>query len=397
MIDMAHFINNSWCKIACVAAIALPTLSSCITDDLDGCPSTAKNKVALSFNYTYNVKDANAFASEVKDLNVYVFDQNGKFYDVFQQSQEKFSNDYQMEVQGLQNGKYTFVCLARDKQPAAIGDGGETEFSFTTLTPGQSTVNELTEKMGSDQQEEIENNKRFSALYTAQQSVVVTDTAKVTKADLSLMKCTKTYRIVMMPYKNDQTGFVPENFDVRIKGSAAWLDYKGDKVENDPITYTPFNAELRTSADQGTVIEGQPIDKAIVYDLSSSRMFERGNDVITRTDDGKIANDKRIVITDKRSGQEVFNHSLPWFLALCGERDDNSWGAQEYLDRQDHYVLTFYVPDERDYNLSAKVNVNGWVLNLQDTELGAKPQVRKASASEMKSINAVLNKTIISK
>ena len=43
---------------------------------------------------------------------------------------------------------------------------------------------------------------------------------------------------------------------------------------------------------------------------------------------------------------------------------------QEYLDRQDHYILTFYVPDKRDYTLDAKVKVNGWVLNLQNTDLG---------------------------
>ncbi len=35
----------------------------------------------------------------------------------------------------------------------------------------------------------------------------------------------------MLPYDNDQQGFAAENFDVRIKGSAALLDYKGDKVK----------------------------------------------------------------------------------------------------------------------------------------------------------------------
>lgn len=83
--------------------------------------------------------------------------------------------------------------------------------------------------------------------------------------------------------------------------------------------------------------------------------------------------DKRIVIwdlRDKENPRKVFDHSLPWFLALCGERQGKNWGDQEYLDRQDHYILTFYVPDKRDYTLDAKVKVNGWVLNLQNTDLG---------------------------
>ena len=75
-------------------------------------------------------------------------------------------------------------------------------------------------------------------------------------------------------------------------------------------------------------------------------------------------------LRDKENPRKVFDHSLPWFLALCGERQGKGWDAQEYLDRQDHYILTFYVPDKRDYTLDAKVKVNGWVLNLQNTDLG---------------------------
>lgn len=83
--------------------------------------------------------------------------------------------------------------------------------------------------------------------------------------------------------------------------------------------------------------------------------------------------DKRIVITDKRTGKVIFNHSLPWFLALCGERTDKGWEDQEYLDRQDHYTLVFYVPSPgSDYHMDARIKVNGWVLNLQNADLGAK-------------------------
>ena len=39
----------------------------------------------------------------------------------------------------------------------------------------------------------------------------------------------------------------------------------------------------------------------------------------------------------------------------------------------DHYVLTFYVPSDNTsdhYSLNAKIKVNGWVMNLQDADLG---------------------------
>lgn len=377
---MAKFINNNWFKLVCFSAIALTTMSSCIKEDMDDCPP-AISKVALQFDYTYNVKQADAFAAEVKNINVYAFDENGKFFDSYIESREKFETGHTMEITGLKDGKYTFVCLARDRQVMSRAEDDEMEFSFASLTPGVSTIDDLTERMGKDNGEEIKNDKEFAALYTAKTQVDFQrlnqkgNEGTVVTSTLSLMKCTKTYRIVLLPYENDQADFKPENFDVRIEGSAAWLDHKGEKVKNERITYLPYNMERRANYDGAhTEVNEEPVDQALIYDLSSSRMFERQNDRrVVRDGDKNNYDDKRIIITDLRDKDnpiELFNHSLPWFLALCGEKVNQNWNNQEYLDREDHYVLMFYVSDKRDYNMITKVNVNGWNVNIKDTELG---------------------------
>lgn len=377
---MAKFINNNWFKLVCFSAIALTTMSSCIKEDMDDCPP-AISKVALQFDYTYNVKQADAFAAEVKNINVYAFDENGKFFDSYIESREKFETGHTMEITGLKDGKYTFVCLARDRQVMSRAEDDEMEFSFASLTPGVSTIDDLTERMGKDNGEEIKNDKEFAALYTAKTLVDFQrlnqkgNEGTVVTSTLSLMKCTKTYRIVLLPYENDQADFKPENFDVRIEGSAAWLDHKGEKVKNERITYLPYNMERRANYDGAhTEVNEEPVDQALIYDLSSSRMFERQNDRrVVRDGDKNNYDDKRIIITDLRDKDnpiELFNHSLPWFLALCGEKVNQNWDDQEYLDREDHYVLMFYVSDKRDYNMITKVNVNGWNVNIKDTELG---------------------------
>lgn len=377
---MAKFINNNWFKLVCFSAIALTTMSSCIKEDMDDCPP-AISKVALQFDYTYNVKQADAFAAEVKNINVYAFDENGKFFDSYIESREKFETGHTMEITGLKDGKYTFVCLARDRQVMTRAEDDEMEFSFASLTPGVSTIDDLTERMGKDNGEEIKNDKEFAALYTAKTQVDFQrlnqngNEGTVVTSTLSLMKCTKTYRIVLLPYENDQADFKPENFDVRIEGSAAWLDHNGEKVKNERITYLPYNMERRANYDGAhTEVNEEPVDQALIYDLSSSRMFERQSDRrAVRDGDKNIYDDKRIIITDLRDKDhpiELFNHSLPWFLALCGEKVNQNWDDQEYLDREDHYVLMFYVSDKRDYNMITKVNVNGWNVNIKDTELG---------------------------
>lgn len=377
---MAKFINNNWFKLVCFSAIALTTMSSCIKEDMDDCPP-AISKVALQFDYTYNVKQADAFAAEVKNINVYAFDENGKFFDSYIESREKFETGHTMEITGLKDGKYTFVCLARDRQVMSRAEDDEMEFSFASLTPGVSTIDDLTERMGKDNGEEIKNDKEFAALYTAKTQVDFQrlnqngNEGTVVTSTLSLMKCTKTYRIVLLPYENDQADFKPENFDVRIEGSAAWLNHNGEKVKNEGITYLPYNMERRANYDGAhTEVNEEPVDQALIYDLSSSRMFERQSDRrAVRDGDKSKYDDKRIIITDLRDKDnpiELFNHSLPWFLALCGEKVNQNWDDQEYLDREDHYVLMFYVSDKRDYNMITKVNVNGWNVNLKDTELG---------------------------
>ena len=377
---MAKFINNNWFKLVCFSAIALTTMSSCIKEDMDDCPP-AISKVALQFDYTYNVKQADAFAAEVKNINVYAFDENGKFFDSYIESREKFETGHTMEITGLKDGKYTFVCLARDRQVMSRAEDDEMEFSFASLTPGVSTIDDLTVRMGKDNGEEIKNDKEFAALYTAKTQVDFQrlnqkgNEGTVVTSTLSLMKCTKTYRIVLLPYENDQADFKPENFDVRIEGSAAWLDHKGEKMKNERITYLPYNMERRANYDGAhTEVNEEPVDQALIYDLSSSRMFERQSDRrAVRDGDKSKYDDKRIIITDLRDKDnpiELFNHSLPWFLALCGEKVNQNWDDQEYLDREDHYVLMFYVSDKRDYNMITKVNVNGWNVNIKDTELG---------------------------
>lgn len=377
---MAKFINNNWFKLVCFSAIALTTMSSCIKEDMDDCPP-AISKVALQFDYTYNVKQADAFAAEVKNINVYAFDENGKFFDSYIESREKFETGHTMEITGLKDGKYTFVCLARDRQVMSRAEDDEMEFSFASLTPGVSTIDDLTERMGKDNGEEIKNDKEFAALYTAKTQVDFQrlnqkgNEGTVVTSTLSLMKCTKTYRIVLLPYENDQADFKPENFDVRIEGSSAWLDHNGEKVKNERITYLPYNMERRANYDGAhTEVNEEPVDQALIYDFSSSRMFERQNDRrVVRDGDKNNYDDKRIIITDLRDKDnpiELFNHSLPWFLALCGEKVNPNWDDQEYLDREDHYVLMFYVSDKRDYNMITKVNVNGWNVNIKDTELG---------------------------
>lgn len=323
------------------AAMALLSLSSCVKDDMDDCPAS---KVSLQFDYTYNMKEADAFTTRVRNVNVYVFDGNGKYITKQSQSAEQFAAGYAMDFTGLEPGKYTFACLARGKQASEITNTDE-EFQFSGTS---SSVEDIRATLAADV-----NTHAFAPLFSGVQTIDYT--GRDATATISLKKWTNNYRVVLIPYSNDIEGFDIDNFDVRITGIANTLDIYGNNNGTGSITYLPYQTDLVTNEGDEANVNGQPVDKALVYDLKSSRLFEGHTD-------------QRIIITDQRTGRQLFNHSLPWLLALYnGSLRNQQWSDQEYLDRQDNYFLTFYVANpSANFYFSAKVKVNDWVVNLQD-------------------------------
>ena len=55
--------------------VCLPVFTSCIHDDLAGCPQA----YSVCFRYDYNMGFTDRFAGEVDSLSVYVFDAGGKY------------------------------------------------------------------------------------------------------------------------------------------------------------------------------------------------------------------------------------------------------------------------------------------------------------------------------
>lgn len=328
-------------------------LSSCVHDDQDDCG------LNIRFRYTYNVKEADAFGYEVKSLNLYVFDADGKFIKRYTDAADKFQTGHTMNIRDLHAGKYTFVCMARSEKEV---DEDDQEFKIARLAKG-AEIDDLHVKLDCD---DGINSKDFADLYIGKTSIDYSGNPQ--SATIDLMKCSNSYRIILLP-TSQQANFSTDNFDIRIVDANNYLDHKGDLMVS-PRSETPaeevahiphnmaraVNGSAATTRDGEEILEEENKDVALVYDLSSARLFR---------DD-----DTRLVITDKRSGRVAFDHSLPWLLSLYGgEQRHKTWSDQEYLDRQDHYTLTFYVDDTRDYNFTARLKVNGWVLNLIDTNV----------------------------
>lgn len=335
---MKH-ISKKLCKAILTVGVLLliGCFTSCINDDQSDCG------LNLRFRYTYNVKDANAFGSEVKRVKILLFDKDGVYRHTYFESHEKFDNDYIMTIPNLPKGKYTIVCLAGNKQEISL----TTDFKLDELQEGKTTLKEVNARL--QRPESNISNTDITALYDGWKEIEVNGGPQTETIDL--MKCTKNYRIVIMPYDSeDNKTFDAKDFDIRIEGSAAWLDYQARKFKVDPIIYRPFS-QTTSSADTKA---GGEVTKAVIADISSSRIFR----------DGK----PKLIIDDQKTGKELLNIDLAWFLSLQGIGEHRSeWSDQEYLDRQDYYSMTFFV--NRDKFMMGHIVVNGWVLSLDNPEL----------------------------
>lgn len=342
---MAQMLKKSWRAALMVACLAPFIFTSCIKDDLDGC--NPLEGIYINFVYDYNVKQADAFDSEVRNLHVYVFDANGRFVTQKDTAASVFTKEYNMNIAGLDTGRYKIVTLAYDRQVVPEKDN----FRISTLLPGKSTEADLHAQLQSTRGE---NSTQFAALYSGEQTIYLD--GKFAFATVPLMKLTNSYRVILMPYTSGDESFVTDNFDIRITGYATWLNWNGSLRQAGPVTYRPYNMGMEVY--EGAANDPSPIDKALTFDLCSSRLFYPQPE----------GQDARLIITDKRNGSVVFNHSLPWLLSLYGGSEKlDSWSILEYLDRQDHYTLMFFF--DANYNFYARIKVNDWVVHLSDVGL----------------------------
>ena len=309
-------------------------LTSCMKDDVTDCD------VKIRFSYTYNMKNANAFSEEVTEVGIWIFDEEQRMVDHYSAQKQYWNNEDCLSIPHLHKGNYTFVAMAR----SGDADGEFSDYEISKLSEGM-PLDSLWAKL---QRSERGNNAcRLNAFLIGTQEVAITGQAQ--HLTISMMKCTNTLRVLLMPVDEGEN-LTDDQLDFSIEGKNGWLTYDGSTYREDRLIYRPYyQATLRENGGtRGTVRQ------VVVAELSTSRIL--------------YEQEPRLIVRHKESGVEIMNINLAWLLSLqaIGEHQAE-WSSQEYLDRQDEYALTFIVSGQTW--LQSRIIVNGWVLSLSDVEL----------------------------
>lgn len=321
----------------------------------------------VKFVYDMNLKWANAFPSEVNSVNLYVFDNKGLFVKEYRESGDKLSNpDFAIELD-LPVGSYKFLAWC------GLDNPGATEESFTVTNPvvGRTSLQDVicslnTQSVsiyGGGDNSSVYSNKRLYFLYHGflEETLVDNHDGSTYEYTIFLTKDTNHIRIILQELNGDDLN--PDDYAVTIESANGTLGWDNQLLGNTVITYQPWNQEN----DEVGVGKIDVVDddikyvKGLVADLSSSRLM------------ASSMNNMMLVISNRGTGECIARVPIIQYALLSKEYYELAYGHQmsdqEFLDREDEYVMTFFLANGRW--MDTYIDIQQWRIVLHDYGLGS--------------------------
>lgn len=292
---------------------------SWVNDNYDHCPTGTW----IQLSYTYNMLYSEAVSTQVSNASVLVMDKEGNC--VAQETADSVAleeNHYRIRLPELPAGDYDILVWA-----------GLNDSHY------QLAGTEVTLRLDGEVQEEALDGLFFGR----SESVTIDGAYRV--IDVSLVKDTKLITTTLQ-LLSQQVGLDAEDFRLEICASNRTID--GYNTPSGTVSYAPFQHRAAQ--------------------LDSLHVVQSGFHVLRLT----VGDGARMRLVHVPTGSQVFDIPLTEYLVLAGMTDFLEMGEQEYLDREDHFNLLFFLNEtqlpERPYTC-AVLQIRSWVLRLNETEL----------------------------
>lgn len=348
------------CKHVILPVLALATMTSCgmMTQEEPDCTPYYKARFVFNMNMLY----ADAFSTQVGEVDLYAFDTGGKLVWHGHEAGEKLAQEGYLMDLPLPAGTYDFVAWCRKRHDNAADftmNGGDAPQMHTHL------------KMKLDRLydgETAHSTTDLHALFHGRiTNVELPDKWGTHVVTVPLTKDTNNIRIMLVHLSGKE--IKAGDFDFRITDSNGHLAHDNSLLDDEDIEYrawskhegmaqtvipdagvvTPPNAapSLLSRAPQTSV-------HSLVAELTTSRLQTCRKPMLT--------------VTRKSDGEPVIQIPIiDYFMMVKGEyhrpMDDD-----EYLDRQDEYNMTFFLHEDGSW-YKAVVDILSWRVVLQNSDL----------------------------
>lgn len=315
----------------CISLVAALSLQGCITEDFVECP----NEYGLTIVFDRNMLFADAFASQVKSVDIKVFDSaTGKIVYTFRDAGEALARTGYRVSLPVPPGKYDILCWAGMAEGNAFGYADPAADILEHHNVTLNTANgESRSRLGNLYHgltkgvEFIDNNDIGSF---EPQTAVVTLTKN-------------TNRIVVLLHNLDGNEMDETDFRFVITSKNAEMGYDNSLDARKDVTYRPWHISPIISE---TDVSPAPVQSALSAEFSLGRLSE---------DPGS-----RLEIYREEDGERIISVPLERNLLLYKGEFYASMPNQEYLDRQDDYTITFILDKNNNWDKAAMIYINNW-------------------------------------
>lgn len=335
---MNRYIRKTARLMLCLLALAVMP-ASCIYEDEVPCP------VELRFVYDYNMEYADAFPRRVRDLQLYIFGQDGTLLDTRRATapDEGFGETYRMNLQDLPAGTYTFLVWATDNAEAATK-----AYAFDPIATTRTALTDM--RLGL--QPDAANNCNLTLpdlWHGLLRDFTITGSAP-TEATIHLVQDVKRFRVMLQ--RADETRLDAAEYAFDITADNALLNYDNSILSSDdPTVYTPYSLEEAT-------VDNSPRTATslhtLVGELNTLRLDATG--------------EARFRIRNTAEERDLFDLNLIRYLELMRLDRHADMPLQEYLDRENTWNVIFVVGGEGDEHLLS-IQINQWIMVFNETEL----------------------------
>ncbi len=324
------------------ALIILPT---CIHDYMD-----EDCRIRIHFDYSYNMSSDNRFGEQVDQISLYIFDENGIFIQTLTERGTHVSEpNYSMTVP-LFNGKYQFVVFAQNNST----QGDAANFMFPSLKAGQSTLDDMKatlQRVGSTFDGQLNN------LLVGYHNTIHIDYVTHSEITIETKKITNTVRVILVDRGVGEVEESTYNMKITDEQGNGVVGYDYTLIPDGFLTYLPYYIGKGTVDNTENQLQSvDELNRSLVSEFSLSQMDS--------------SHDMKLIIDNTDTGETVINANLFALLQALFEADDKAdpnWSFQEYIDREDLFVITLYT-DSRGW-LHSTLIINGWVINNIEIDL----------------------------
>ena len=302
----------------------------------------------IRFKYDYNMKYADAFPHEVHSVTLYAFGKDGKLvYQKTEQGEALAQPGYTMLLE-MKEGDYDFITWA--------GLEGQESFAVPMLTPGVSTMEELTCRMNRvTNSRSVENEDSvgyLQPLWHGKEAfrlpLIGESRATVENThiyEMPLVKNTNTFRIILQQLS--EVLIDVDDFEFTITDKNGFMAHDNSLKEDEPLVYYPYHCASGSTEAGG--LDNELLNVAVA-ELSTGRLMADAEPQLT--------------ITNKKNGKVVFSIPLIKYLSVYKTVANYNMPLQEFLDREDEYILHFFF--DGDEWLKTQIIINDWIVRYND-------------------------------